>query len=162
MSEASYVAGMANEAVANMDVGMSNLLAALEAAGLSVRGMGGDLTGISRDIATASEESILGLSAGINTQNFYISQIPTKIDEIIGILRGSGGPNGTQVTLQDLVSLQNQHLSYLPTIAQHTQDTVEQCKLIVYEAKRTADALSNVIKPTGVQTTHTLTTSIKS
>lgn len=161
MSEASYVAAMANEAVANMDVGMSNLLAALEAAGLSVRGMGGDLTGISRDIATASEESILGLSAGIGTQNFYISQIPTKIDEIIGILRGAGGPNGTQVTLQDLVSLQNQHLSYLPTIAQHTQDTVEQCRLIVYEAKRTADALSSVIKPTGVQTTHVLTTSIK-
>lgn len=161
MSEASMVAGMANDAVTNMNVGMSNLMSALEAAGISVRGMGGDLTGISRDIASASEESILGLAAGINTQNFYISQIPTKIDEIIGILRGGGAVAGTDGTLQDLITLQNQHLSYLPTIAQNTADTAERCQRAADACEKIASSLNSVIKPVGTQATHTMSTSIR-
>jgi hypothetical protein len=161
MNEAAQVAGLAQTAIGNIDVGMNNLMAALQAAGISVRGMGGDLTGISRDIATASEESILGLAAGINTQNYYISQVPAKMDIIIGLLRGEGAmAQGSTVTLQDLVTLQNQHLSYLPTIAQHTADTVAECKAIVAETRRTADALERVIKPEGTKAAYKLNTTL--
>ena len=155
MSEATKVANMTDQAIGNIDVGMTNLMNALSQAGLSVRGMGSELTGISRDIATASEESILGLAAGINTQNFYISQVPTKLDTIIGLLRGDGAmPQGSAITLQDVMIAQNQFLSHLPTIAQHTAETVAECKAIVVETRRTADALERVIKPDGTRTTY--------
>ena len=155
MSEASKVADMTKVAVGNIDVGMTNLMDALSQAGISVRGMGSDMTGISRDIATASEESILGLAAGINTQNFYISQVPTKLDTIIGLLRGDGAMSqGSAITLQDVMIAQNQFLSHLPTIAQHTAETVAECKQIVAETRRTADALERVIKPDGTRTTY--------
>ena len=161
VSEASKIADMTEVAVGNIDVGMTNLMNALSQAGISVRGMGGELTGISRDIATASEESILGLAAGINTQNFYISQVPTKLDTIIGLLRGDGAmPQGSAITLQDVMIAQNQYLSHLPSIAQHTADTVAECKQIVAETRRTADALERVIKPRGTQATHTVNTSL--
>lgn len=155
VSEASKIADMTEVAIGNIDVGMTNLMNALSQAGYSVRGMGGELTGISRDIATASEESILGLAAGINTQNFYISQVPTKLDTIIGLLRGDGAmPQGSAMTLQDVMIAQNQFLSHLPTIAQHTAETVAECKQIVAETRRTADALDRVIKPDGTRTTY--------
>ena len=162
VSDASKIADMTEVAVGNIDVGMTNLMNALSQAGISVRGMGSELTGISRDIATASEESILGLAAGINTQNFYISQVPTKLDTIIGLLRGENAMQGSTITLQDLVTLQNQHLSYLPSIAQHTAETVAECKQIVVQTSRTADMLERVIKPCGTQATHTLNTTIGS
>jgi hypothetical protein len=156
VSEASKIADMTEVAVGNIDVGMTNLMNALSQAGISVRGMGSELTGISRDIATASEESILGLASGINTQNFYISQVPPKLDVIIGLLQGGNLAQGSAITLQDLVTIQNQHLSYLPSIAQHTAETVAECKQIVAETRRTADALERVIKPRGTQATHTM------
>ena len=142
-------------ATENGVVGAENVMAMLEQMGINLRGLGGEMTGISRDIATASEESILGLAAGINTQNFYISQVPTKLDTIIGLLRGDGAmPQGSAMTLQDVMIAQNQFLSHLPTIAQHTAETVAECKQIVAETRRTADALERVIKPDGTRTTY--------
>jgi hypothetical protein len=160
VSEASKIADMTEVAVGNIDVGMTNLMNALSQAGISVRGMGSDLTGISRDIATASEESILGLAAGINTQNFYISQVPTKLDTIIGLLRGENAMQGSAITLQDLVTIQNQHLSYLPSIAQNTADTVAKCERAAAACEKMADQLDRVIKPRGTQATHTMNTSL--
>lgn len=142
-------------ATENGVVGAENVMSMLEQMGINLRGLGGEMTGISRDIATASEESILGLAAGINTQNFYISQVPTKLDTIIGLLRGDGAmPQGSAMTLQDVMIAQNQFLSHLPTIAQHTAETVAECKQIVAETRRTADALDRVIKPDGTRTTY--------
>lgn len=142
-------------ATENGVVGAENVMSMLEQMGINLRGLGGEMTGISRDIATASEESILGLAAGINTQNFYISQVPTKLDTIIGLLRGDGAiPQGSGITLQDVMIAQNQFLSHLPTIAQHTAETVAECKQIVVETRRTADALDRVIKPDGTRTTY--------
>lgn len=142
-------------ATENGVVGAENVMSMLEQMGINLRGLGGEMTGISRDIATASEKSILGLAAGINTQNFYISQVPTKLDTIIGLLRGNGAmPQGSAITLQDVMIAQNQFLSHLPTIAQHTAETVAECKAIVIETRRTADALDRVIKPDGTRTTY--------
>lgn len=151
---------MSADVAEDMNVGMENWVNAMRAAGYDIRNTASGLTGISRDIATASEESILGLAAGINTQNFYISQVPTKLDTIIGLLRGENAMQGSAITLQDLVTIQNQHLSHLPSIAQHTADTVAECKQIVAETRRTADALERVIKPRGTQATHVVNTSL--
>ena len=156
IDDARKIANLTDDAIGGMNSSLSNLMVALQSAGISIRGIGGELTGISKDIATASEESILGLAAGINTQNFYISQIPPKLDTIIAMLQNGG----QGINMQDLVTIQNQHLSYLPSIAQHTAETVAECKQIVVETRRTADALERVIKPRGTQASHTMNTTI--
>ena len=136
-------------------VGAENIMSMLEQMGINLRGLGGEMTGISRDIATASEESILGLAAGINTQNFYISQVPTKLDTIIGLLRGDGAvPQGSAMTLQDVMIAQNQFLSHLPTIAQHTAETVAECKRTADACENMMGQLRSVIKPDGTRTTY--------
>lgn len=150
-------------ATENGVVGAENVMSMLEQMGINLRGLGGDLTGISRDIATASEESILGLAAGINTQNFYISQVPPKLDIIIALLRGEGAmPQGSTITLQDLVTLQNQHLSYLPNIAQNTADTVARCERAAVACENMAEQLGRVIKPNGTPSNYKLHTTINS
>jgi hypothetical protein len=113
-----------NKATENGAIGAENIMSMIESMGINLRDMGASLTGISKDIATASEESILGLAAGINTQNFYISQVPTKLDTIIGLLRGGSQVVQGGVNMQDLITIQNQHLSHLPSIAQNTAETV--------------------------------------
>ena len=150
-------------ATENGVVGAENVMSMLEQMGINLRGLGGDLTGISRDIATASEESILGLAAGINTLNFDISQVPPKLDIIISLLRGEGAmPQGSTITLQDLVTLQNQHLSYLPNIAQNTADTVARCERAAVACENMAEQLGRVIKPNGTPSNYKLHTTINS
>ena len=147
-------------ATENGVVGAENVMSMLEQMGINLRGLGGEMTGISRDIATASEESILGLAAGINTQNFYISQVPPKLDTIIALLQGGGVQVGGGVNMQDLITIQNQHLSHLPNIAQNTAETVARCERAANACERMADQLDRVIKPRGTQATHTVNTSL--
>ena len=158
VSDAAHIAEMSKLASQNIDVGMTNLMNALEAAGISVRGMGTDLTGISKDIATASEESILGLAAGINTQNFYISQVPPKLDTIIAILQGGGNPVGG-INVQDLITIQNQHLAYLPNIATNTLNTADRCERAAVACESALSKISNVISLRGTTSTHVVNVS---
>lgn len=137
-------------ATEDADVGATNAMRMLEAMGINIREMGQGLTGISKDIATASEESILGLAAGINTQNFYISQIHAAVLRI-EMLMQSGG---TGVNVQDLITIQNQHLAHLPNIAANTASTLAECQAILVQVTTIAENLSRVIKPSGVQATH--------
>lgn len=153
VSDAAQIANLTKLATENIDVGMNNLMNALSNAGLSVRGMGTDLTGISKDIATASEESILGLASGINTQNFYISQIPPKIDTIIAILQGGASPVGG-VNVQDLITIQNQHLSHLPNIATNTLNTVDRCERAAVACESVLEKIGSVISVKGTSATH--------
>lgn len=143
-----------------MDEGMTGIVERLRASGYDIRQSTSGLTGISKDIASASEESILGLAAGINTQNFYISQVPPKLDTIIALLQGGGVQVGGSVNMQDLITIQNQHLSHLPNIAQNTADTVAKCERAASACERMADQLDRVIKPRGTQATHTVNTSL--
>ena len=153
VSDAAHIAELTKAASENIDVGMTNLMSALESAGISVRGMGTDLTGISKDIATASEESILGLAAGINTQNFYISQVPPKLDTIIAILQGGGNPVGG-INVQDLITIQNQHLAYLPNIATNTLNTADRCERAAVACESALSKISSVISLRGTTSTH--------
>lgn len=106
----------------------------------------GDMTGISRDIATASEESINGLAVGINTQNFYISRIYAALD----LLMESMGTGALRFTLSDAtMQALDKHLSYLPTIAQHTANAVARCERAAVACEGTMELLGRVIKPEG-------------
>ena len=151
-----------NKATENGVVGAQNIMGMLENIGINLRDTGTGLTGISRDIATASEESILGLAAGINTQNFYISQVPTKLDTIIGLLRGGSAVVDSGVNVQDLITIQNQFLSHLPTIAQNTAETVARCERAAVACENMASKLGSVIKPKGTTSTHSVNVTIGS
>lgn len=159
VDEAVEVARLTKEAAENSNVGMTNLMNALKQAGLDVRDTTSGLTGISKDIASASEESILGLAAGINTQNFYISQIHADVAMIAQWVQ-MGGMATQGVNISDLITIQNQHLSYLPNIAANTAATLLECKNILVETTRIADTLGSVVKPQGVKASYRLNTSL--
>ena len=158
--EIATIADLGIGLIDTMDESMTSLVERLRDAGYDLRQSTSGLTGISKDIASASEESILGLAAGINTQNFYISQVPPKLDIIIALLQGGGVQVGGGVNMQDLVTIQNQHLSHLPNIAQNTAETVARCERAANACERMADQLDRVIKPRGTQATHTVNTSL--
>lgn len=159
IDEASNIAKLTEVAADNANVGMTNLMNALEKAGISTRDTATELSGISKDIATASEESILGLAAGINTQNFYISQIHANVALITQWVQ-SGGMATQGVNISDLITLQNQHLSHLPNIAANTAATLTECRSILAETRRVANSLDRVIKPKGTQSAYTLNASV--
>lgn len=159
IDEASKIAKLTEVAADNANVGMTNLMNALEKAGISTRDTATELSGISKDIATASEESILGLAAGINTQNFYISQIHANVALITQWVQ-SGGMATQGVNISDLITLQNQHLSHLPNIAANTAATLTECRSILAETRRVANSLDRVIKPKGTQSAYTLNASV--
>ena len=144
-------------ATEDADVGATNAMRMLEAMGINIREMGEGLTGISKDIATASEESILGLSAGINTQNFYISQIHAAVLRMEMLMQNGAGGG---VNIQDLVTIQNQHLAYLPNIADNTANTLAECRSILGKVTDIADNLDRVISATGTPSTHHLHTTL--
>ena len=159
VDEAIEVARLTKEAAENSNVGMTNLMNALKQAGLDVRDTTSGLTGISKDIATASEESILGLAAGINTQNFYISQIHANVALITQWVQ-SGGMATQGVNISDLITLQNQHLSHLPNISANTAATLLECQAILKETTRIANRLDSVITPQGTRGAYSLNTSL--
>ena len=132
-------------ATEDADVGAANAMKMLESMGLNIREMGSNLSGISKDIATASEESILGLSAGINTQNFYISQIHAAVLRMEMLMQNGN----TGVNIQDLITIQNQHLAQLPNIAANTANTLAECRSILSQVTSIADNLGRVISPRG-------------
>lgn len=159
VDEAAAIARLTSKAADDANVGMTNLMNALKQAGMDVRDTAGGLTGISKDIASASEESILGLAAGINTQNFYISQIHANVALITQWVQ-SGGVATQGVNVSDLITIQNQHLSHLPNIAANTAATLVECRSILTETTRIADALGSVIKPQGVKASYRLNASL--
>ena len=62
---------------------------------------------------------------------------------------GSSGVN-----IQDLVTIQNQHLSHLPNIAASTAGTLTECQNILSRVNEIADNLNRVVAPRGSQSTH--------
>lgn len=147
----------ASKATQEIDSGANLLMNFLEQAGLSVRDLGSDMSGISRDIATASEESINGLAAGINTQNYYISQIHANVVQIVQMLYG-----GTEIqkdsAYTDLIAMQNQYLSSLPTIAANTASTAERCERAALACEEIANNMKRVISARGTQSSHVVNT----
>lgn len=158
-----HVSKLAAQGAEDADRGATTLMRFLEQAGINIKGTADGLTGISRDIASASEESITGLAAGINTQNFYISQIYANVAIIAQIMQGGYMPmqtEATDVSLTDLVTLQNQHLANLPQIATNTAATVERCERAAVACEEILVMLGRVVKPRGVQAAFAISTNL--
>lgn len=154
--DAKEIADIANSvpgATQEINNAMNILMESLKNAGYDIRQQTTGLTGISKDIATASEESILGLAAGINTQNFYISQIHANVAAIVAKMGGTPSASGG-VDVKALVEIQNQHLAYLPVIAQHTADILVRCERAATACESMSRNIGRVIVPKGSQSSH--------
>lgn len=145
--------------------GLNVAMESLRAAGFDVdalRENTSDLKGISRDIANASEESINGLATGINTQNFYISQIHENVLMIAKIMAQDAGlaTKETSNVMQDLITIQNQHLSSLPLIEYNTAETVKRCERAAIACENIYNVLGKVVKPSGTKASYHVSTTI--
>ena len=150
----------AEETKNNMEVGLPAAAENLERIGVLSRQLGDDFTGISKDIAAASEESILGLSSLINTSLYYVSNIDRNVAQITAIMTGGGYEVTSGEQLADLITIQNQHLSYLPSIALNTAQTAERCERAAAACENIAENLNRVIQPNGVQGSYRVNTSL--
>lgn len=148
-AEIGSISDMAIAAIPQIDSAMTGLVNNLAGAGINLRQQAGQFTGISRDIAGASEESILGLAAAVNTANFYISHVPTISENVAAIreaLTGeSGGGRRNVATRGDVEgpTYEDQMLAYASAIPTMRDDMAVMRSL-----------LERVIKPVGVSATH--------
>lgn len=116
---AADIAKIASDSTGYIDrinAAMTTLMNQLTAAGYNVRDKASQFTGIARDIAGASEESITGLAAGINTQNFYMMHIDQQVAAILATLTGGSvaTADGSQVVLDPYKEQMLAYAAYLP------------------------------------------------
>ena len=94
--EIANIAAMSVAKTEEINTAMTALMERLTSAGVNIRATGSSLSGISKDIAGASEESINALASGINTQNFYMSYMPNidrNVAAILVAIQGGTTPN---------------------------------------------------------------------
>lgn len=149
---------------ANMDSFIDSAANGLEVMWESLESKGYDLqkllketdsssTGIARDIATASEESINGLAAGINTQNYYISYVP-KISEHVGAIRTLMETGNTGFALYEntgWTDWQQQAMDNFFAIQRNTAETVTECRRIAERCEALSNDIHKVIVPRGTK-----------
>lgn len=143
--EIADIATMTPEYIEKINGAMSGLMNSLTAAGYNMRQQVGGFTGISRDIAGASEESINGLAAGINTQNFYMSLISQNVAAILAAMTGETVEGATGATVPD--PYKDTMLTYVSSLPQMRDD--------MYAIR---SMLERVIRPNGTTATHYVAT----
>ena len=105
--EIANIAAMSVAKTEEINTAMTALMERLTAAGVNIRATGSSLSGISKDIAGASEESNNALASGINTQNFYMSYMPNIDRNVAAILVAiQGGTTPNTVAAQQTTSVQ--------------------------------------------------------
>lgn len=135
----------------------------VESAGVDIKSLyqtSDNLTGISRDIASASEESINGLASGINTQNYYIAQQFEEVRRIRAIVEAELGGGVFQMASGgvDLVTLQNTAMGHLAQIEANTAMTAIRAEEAATAAAEIAQKLSKVIVSRGTKGSYGITT----
>jgi hypothetical protein len=137
------------DAIDNIDSGLRTTIASLKAAGVDVSSLSSDsdTSGITRNFAEASEESVNGLAAMTNTNNYYVSFVPGIAANVATIraLLESSISSKSDVDFADAIALQQQSVTQLQMIERHTAESLTQCKLIAQHCENIADDVSKVI-----------------
>lgn len=138
-----YALDAAERASQQISDGLMLAASTVEQSGINLRQLysESELSGISRNIATASEESITGLAAAINTQNYYMSHIDANVAIIAQSISGGGS-----VGVADYNGLQSEHLAQLPIIAANTTELVSKCERAATACEAIYDKLNKVTK----------------
>lgn len=144
----------AEQGAQDADHGAAVIMAWVEKMGLNLRELGGEMTGISRDIATASEESVNGLAAGITTQNYYIAQQLAEIQRIRALVEAGLGGSPAAGNGLDYGAMHAEAMGHLGAISQHTAETVSECRNIAARCEEEVALLRRVIVARGGRATH--------
>ncbi len=153
-----YLVNSMDAFVQQADNGMNVLWESLKARGYDMKKLLGDTggneyTGIKRDIASASEESINGLAAGINTQNYYIAKQLAEVQRIRGLLEVGVTPIVAGGSSSDAIALQNQAMGHLAAININTSETLRYCKAIAENCDSQLSVMRRVLVVRGSQPT---------
>lgn len=145
------VASLAEQGAQQADAGASTLMKFLEQAGISIRDLGGDMTGISRDIATASEESINGLAAHMNTVEHYVALI--QRDTAAMAMNSGATGAASAIPSVDYTPLIQQSLQNQNMMIRYQDETLK-------EIKAQTALFRKVIMPNGVKGSHQVNVAI--
>ena len=146
------VGGM-DDALNTANNGMEVLWKALEARGYDMKQLIGDVdenyTGIKRDIAGASEETMSNVATIGNTLMYYVSPIP-GIAANVAMMRqimesGNTSSMPTANAGVDFAAYHTQSLEHLNTLTVRTSEILAQCRELNSQTKSIADALDRVV-----------------
>ena len=156
------VIATAQQGAKDADAGAQAMMRFLEKAGISMRDMTSEYTGIQRNIAGASEETMSNVAVIGNTLMYYVSPIP-RIDENVAIMRRimetGANPQSKGV---DTTALWNRHLELQQGIYEHTRRSAEKCEIMAIHCKQIADDIHRVIAPKGSSATASMQVRIQS
>lgn len=165
-ADISKVFAILPQAINDINNGLLVGMEGLKEAGVDIsklREASGEFSGIAKSVAGATSEEINNVAAIGNTLMYYVSPIP-RIDENVAAMRAlmeSGGtPSSGGMTMTDLVTMQNQHLSQLPVIAANTAEMVTRCERAAIACENISSQLGRVIRPKGSPASHSVSTTI--
>lgn len=140
----------AEQGAKDADHGAQVMMEFLEKAGISMRDMNTEYTGIKRDIAGASEETMSSVAVIGNTLMYYVSPIP-RMDENLAAIRRvvEAGVTPVQSTAIDTTALWNRHLELQQGIYEHTRRSADKCEAMAAQCAQIASDIHKVIVPRG-------------
>ncbi|OKY84368.1 MAG: hypothetical protein BHV69_10125 [Bacteroidales bacterium 52_46] len=140
----------AEQGAKDADHGAQVMMEFLEKAGISMRDMNTEYTGMKRDIAGASEETMSSVAVIGNTLMYYVSPIP-RMDENLAAIRRvvEAGTTPVQSTAIDTTALWNRHLELQQGIYEHTRRSAEKCEAMAAQCAQMASDIHKVIVPRG-------------
>lgn len=156
-----YLVNDMDSFIQQADDGMNVLWESLRAKGYDMQKLLGDTdtseyTGIKRDIASASEETMNNVATIGNTLMFYVSPIP-NIAENVAVMRAlMEGGTLTEIpsTPAGWTDWQQQAMDNYNAIARNTAETVAECRRAADACNAAAENLRRVIAPRGTTTTY--------
>ena len=143
------VASTAAQGAEDADKGAQTLMKFLEQAGISIKDINSEYTGIKRDIAGASEETMNNVATIGNTLMYYVSPIP-GIAANVAMMRqimenGNTSSTPTANSGVDFAAYHTQSLEHLNTLTVRTSEILAQCRELNSQTKNIADALGRVV-----------------
>ena len=148
----SALVGGMDEALNAANKGMEVLWTALEARGYDMQQLIGDVdtsyTGIKRDVASASEETMGSVAAIGNTLLYYVSPLPGVANDVAAIRqaieRGLTAPMASEAG-GEWTDWQQQAMNSYLAIQRNTADTVVECRRAALAAEGALAQLKRVI-----------------
>jgi len=148
------VVATAEQGAKDADYGAQTMMKFLEQAGISMRELGGDYTGMAKEVASASSEEINAATAALNTQNYYVSHLPTIGADVAAIRMmmeaGSGASlNAAAGTGIDRETWQREAFDRFAAMERYMAETVNECKRIASECREQTATIKKVISHRG-------------
>ena len=150
-----YLANGMDSFIESADNGMNVLWKSLEARGLDMKKLMGDVdsnyTGIAKNVAGASSEEINAVAAIGNTLMYYVSPIPAMATDVAIIRQAIAANSGAVNTgsSQGWSDWQTQAMAAYNATAKNTADTVTQCRRAAVACEEVVSNLNRVIEVSG-------------